>query len=799
MYNRFTERARRVLTLAREEARRFGHLQIEPEHLLLGILREGSGLAIKVLNRFRVASGELRHLVEERMVKTSSLLHYGEIVFSSRTKRVVELSIQEARELGHPYVGTEHILLAILRMKECTASQVLNGMGVEINRLREEVVRLQSSYYSKEKKTRTPALDTFGIDLTELAREGKLDPIIGREKEIQRIIQILSRRKKNNPLLIGYAGVGKTAIVEGLAQKIVKEDVPDILRMKRLISLDLPLIVAGTKYRGQFEERIKVLLNEIKESGNLILFIDEVHTLIGAGAAEGAIDASNILKPALARGEIQCIGATTLDEYRRYIERDSALERRFQTIIVHPPSVKETIDILKGLKEKYENHHGVRISEKALESVVELSDRYISDRYLPDKAIDVIDEACAMAKLFKRKPNVVPPEWTAQLELVRQSKMEAIKEQNFEKAAHWRDEERKLMEEIKEKERIEVTEEEVAEVISKWTGIPLSRLEEVESSKLLRMESELRKRVVGQEEAIKILSKAIRRSRSGLKDPRRPIGTFLFLGPTGVGKTELAKALAEFLFADEEALIRLDMSEFMEKFSVARLIGPPPGYVGYEEGGELTEKVRRRPYSVVLLDEIEKAHPEVFNILLQVMDEGRLSDALHHTVDFRNTVLIMTSNLGTSYVKKQSSIGFKKEKENTEYQELKKKLLEEAKKLFRPEFLNRLDEMIVFKPLTYKNLKDIVNILLKEVESKLSSHQIELKLSKKAKEFIIKKGYDPTFGARPLRRTLEKYIEDPLAELILKGEVTSQSKVEIVVARGKLKFRCITKALVPLV
>jgi len=799
MYNRFTERARRVLTLAREEARRFGHLQIEPEHLLLGILREGSGLAIKVLNRFRVASGELRHLMEERMVKTSSLLHYGEIVFSSRTKRVVELSIQEARELGHPYVGTEHILLAILRMKECTASQVLNGMGVEINRLREEVVRLQSSYYSKEKKTRTPALDAFGIDLTELAREGKLDPIIGRGKEIQRIIQILSRRKKNNPLLIGYAGVGKTAIVEGLAQKIVKEDVPDILRMKRLISLDLPLIVAGTKYRGQFEERIKVLLNEIKESGNLILFIDEVHTLIGAGAAEGAIDASNILKPALARGEIQCIGATTLDEYRRYIERDSALERRFQTIIVHPPSVKETIDILKGLKEKYENHHGVRISEKALESVVELSDRYISDRYLPDKAIDVIDEACAMAKLFKRKPNVVPPEWTAQLELVRQSKMEAIKEQNFEKAAHWRDEERKLMEEIKEKERIEVTEEEVAEVISKWTGIPLSRLEEVESSKLLRMESELRKRVVGQEEAIKILSKAIRRSRSGLKDPRRPIGTFLFLGPTGVGKTELAKALAEFLFADEGALIRLDMSEFMEKFSVARLIGSPPGYVGYEEGGELTEKVRRRPYSVVLLDEIEKAHPEVFNILLQVMDEGRLSDALHHTVDFRNTVLIMTSNLGTSYVKKQSSIGFKKEKENTEYQELKKKLLEEAKKLFRPEFLNRLDEMIVFKPLTYKNLKDIVNILLKEVESKLSSHQIELKLSKKAKEFIIKKGYDPTFGARPLRRTLEKYIEDPLAELILKGDVTPQSKVEIVVARGKLKFRCITKALVPLV
>jgi len=733
------------------------------------------------------------------MVKTSSLLHYGEIVFSSRTKRVVELSIQEARGLGHPYVGTEHILLAILRIAECTASQVLSSVGVEIHKLREEVIRLQSVYYSKEKKTRTPALDTFGIDLTELAREGKLDPIIGREEELQRIIQILSRRKKNNPLLVGYAGVGKTAIVEGLAQKIVKEDVPDSLMLKRLISLDLPLIVAGTKYRGQFEERIKMLLKEIKESGNLILFIDEVHTLIGAGAAEGAIDASSILKPALARGEIQCIGATTLDEYRRYIERDSALERRFQKMIINPPSVEETVAILQGLKDKYESHHGVRISDKTLELAVRLADRYISERYLPDKAIDVIDEVCAMAKLFKKQGHIVPPEWTAQLELVRQNKLEAIKDQNFEKVAELRDEEQKLLEEIRERGRVEVTEEDVAEVVSKWTGIPLSRLEDAESSRLLRMEREIRKRIVGQEEAVKVLSKAIRRSRSGLKDPRRPVGTFLFLGPTGVGKTELAKALTEFLFGSESALIRLDMSEFMEKFSVTRLIGSPPGYVGYEEGGELTEKVRRHPYSVVLLDEIEKAHPDIFNILLQIMDEGRLSDALHHTVDFRNTVFIMTSNLGTPYIKKQAAIGFNTEKEGVDYQELKKQLLEEVKKLFRPEFLNRLDEVIVFKPLTHKNLKSIVNILLKDVEEKLASHHIKLKLTSKAKEFIIQKGYDPDFGARPLRRTLEKYLEDPLAELILKGEITPHSRVEASVAHGKLKFRCIGKALVSLV
>ena len=798
MYNKFTERARRVLTLAREEARRFGHLQIEPEHLLLGLLRESSGLAMKVLARFHISSVELRHILEDKMARTSSLLHYGEIVFSPRTKRIVEIAMQESRNFGHPSVGTEHLLLAILQMEESLASQVLQGFGLEIEQVRNEVVKLQSAYRPQDKKARTPALDTFGTDLTQLAYEGKLDPTIGREKEIQRIIQILSRRKKNNPVLIGYAGVGKTAIVEGLAQKIVEKEVPEALSMKRVISLDIALIVAGTKYRGQFEERIKILLDEIKKNKDIILFIDEVHTLIGAGAAEGAIDASSILKPALARGELQCIGATTLDEYRRYIERDSALERRFQTIMVNPPTLQETFEILKGLKNKYEKHHGVKIRESALKLASELSERFISDRYLPDKAIDVIDEASAMAKLFKRQEKIISPELSAQLELIRENKLGAIKEQNFEEATKLRHEEKELTEKIKEEEKIEVTEEDVREVVSNWTGIPLSNLEETESSKLLRMEEEIRKRVVGQKEAIQSLARAIRRSRSGLKDPLRPIGSFLFLGPTGVGKTELAKALAEFLFSDVKSLVRLDMSEFMEKFSVTRLIGSPPGYVGYEEGGELTEKIRRKPYSVVLLDEIEKAHPDVFNLLLQVMDEGKLSDSLHHDVDFRNVVLIMTSNLGTSFSKKLISIGFKKREEAINYKELKEKLIDEAKKIFRPEFLNRLDEIIVFRPLNSKDLRKIVDILLKLVEDKLSPSHIKLKLSSSAKNFIIKQGYDPQFGARPLHRTIEKYIEDPLAELILKEEVTPHSEVHVMVSHGKLKFRCMGRELVSL-
>ena len=800
MHSRFTERARRVFTLAREEARRLGHYQIEPEHILLGILKEGTGIAVKILNNFHIRPQDLRFLVEESMKKTfTALLHYGEIVFSPRAKRVVELAVQEARDMGHPFVGTEHLLLAVLRMEGTTASDVLRGLGADVKSIREEVVRIQRAFIHQEKKGRTPALDTFGVDLTALARVGKLDPIIGREREIQRIIQILSRRKKNNPLLVGYAGVGKTAIVEGLAQKIVREEVPENLRMKRIVVLDLALMVAGTKYRGQFEERIKAVLNEVKQQGNILLFIDEVHTLIGAGAAEGAIDASNILKPALARGEIQCIGATTLDEYRKYIEKDSALERRFQPVMVDPPTVEETVKILEGLKEKYEAHHGVRITEKAIEAAARLSDRYISDRYLPDKAIDVIDEACAMARLFKRKEKPIPEDLIKELTHTREAKIEAIRVQDFEKAARMRDREREILERIREMEKVEVTEEEVAEVVSKWTGIPLSRLEETEAEKLLRMEEELKKRVVGQDEAIKVLARAIRRSRSGLKDPRRPIGCFLFLGPTGVGKTELAKALAEFLFGDENALIRLDMSEFMEKFSVTRLIGSPPGYVGYEEGGELTEKVRRKPYSVVLLDEIEKAHPEVFNILLQVMDEGRLSDALHHTVDFRNVVLIMTSNLGAEYIKKTPGIGFRVESEKVYYQDLKKKLLEEVKKTFRPEFLNRLDEIIVFKPLTQKDLRAIIDLMLKDIEERLSAQNVKIKLSLGAKNLIIEKGYDPSFGARPLKRTLERMVEDPLAELLLRGDIPPGSTVEGVVIRGKLRFRLPEKELIKVV
>ena len=796
MNRRFTERAKRVMILAKEEARRLGHSQIEPEHILLGILREGSGMALRVLTNIHIRPQDLRFIVEESVSKAfTAILHYGEIVFSPRARRAVELAVQEAQDLGHPFVGTEHLLLGVVRVEETTISGVLKHLGADARSIREEIRRIQRSFGYQEKKGKTPALDTFGIDLTLLAQEGKLDPIIGREREIQRIIQILSRRKKNNPLLIGYAGVGKTAIVEGLAQKIVAGDVPDNLKSRRIVSLDLALMIAGTKYRGQFEERIKAVLNEVIHQGNILLFIDEVHTLIGAGAAEGAIDASNILKPALARGEIQCIGATTLDEYRKYIERDSALERRFQPVLVDPPSIEDTLKILEGLKDKYESHHGVKISRKALEAAVRLSDRYISDRYLPDKAIDVIDEACAMARLFKKRAKK-PAKLLAELARIREEKIGAIRRQDFEKAAQLRDKEKHILERIKERERVEVTEEDVAEVVSKWTGIPLSRLEERESTKLLHMEEELSKRVVGQDEAIKILARAIRRSRSGLKDPRRPIGCFLFLGPTGVGKTELAKALAEFLFGDVDSLIRLDMSEFMEKFSVTRLIGSPPGYVGYEEGGELTEKVRRKPYSVVLLDEIEKAHPEVFNILLQVMDEGRLSDALNHTVDFRNTVLIMTSNLGTQHVKDTHSIGFRVDKEKDFYRDLRQKLMDEVKKNFRPEFLNRLDEIIVFRPLTHKSLKKIVDLMLEEIQERLSTQRIRIKLSPGARNLIIQEGYDPTFGARPLRRTLQRMVEDPLAELILRGEVPPGSTVEGVVSRGKLKFRLRDRELV---
>ncbi len=799
MYNRFTERARRILSVAKEEARKLGNSQIEPEHLLLAILREGSGVAMKILTRFHIQPEELRRRLEEKLLKSSSLLYFGEVSFSPSGKKVVEIAIEEAKHLGHNYVGTEHILLGIVSLGGSHAYHILSSLGVDSQRLREEIIHLQGRFYSPtpQKKSRTPALETFGTDITELAGAGKLDPIIGREKEIERLIQILSRRKKNNPILIGDAGVGKTAIVEGLAQKIVKGDVPESLKNKRIVALDLALLVAGTKYRGQFEERIKAVLNEIRQDGDIIIFIDEIHTLVGAGAAEGAIDASNILKPALARGEIQCIGATTLDEYRKYIEKDAALERRFQTILVNPPTVEETMEILRGLKERYEKYHGVKITEEAIQSAARLSDRFIADRFLPDKAIDLIDEASAKARLFKKKEREVPPELEAELVATQEAKNEAIRQQDFEKAAKMRDREKELMEKIREMERVEVTGEDIAEVVSKWTGIPLSRLEEDETTKLLRMEKELSQRVVGQEEAVQVLSRAVRRSRSGLKDPRRPIGCFLFLGPTGVGKTELAKALAEFLFGHEDALIRLDMSEFMEKFSVSRLVGAPPGYVGYEEGGELTERVRRRPYSVVLFDEIEKAHPDVFNILLQVMDDGRLTDSLNHTVDFRNVVLIMTSNIGAQFIRKGGSIGFKVVEEKTlSYEDMKQKLLEELKKSFRPEFLNRIDEIVVFKPLTRESLKKIVDLMLKEVRIRLKSHSIDLKLTSGAKDFLIKKGYDPVYGARPLKRAIQRYIEDPLAELLLKRDIPPGSRIEVIVKRGKLRFKVAGAALV---
>jgi ATP-dependent Clp protease ATP-binding subunit ClpC len=647
----------------------------------------------------------------------------------------------------------------------------------------------KNSSHQQQKKSKTSALDVFGRDITELARENKLDPIIGRKKEIERILQILCRRKKNNPVLIGDAGVGKTAIVEGLAQEIVKKNVPEALMFKRIIALDLALMVAGTKYRGQFEERIKAVLNEIRQDTNIIIFIDEIHTLVGAGAAEGAIDASNILKPSLARGEMQCIGATTPNEYRKYIEKDPALERRFQPIMVQPPSVAETVEILKGLKTKYENHHKVIIPDASVWAASLFAERYISERFLPDKAIDVIDEACSKVKLFKKNTENIDPELEKKLSIVQKDKSEAVRLQDFEKAAQLRDKERILKEQIELKRRLVVDVEDVAEVVSKWTGVPIQQLQEEETTKLLKMEEAIHKRVIGQNEAIVALAKTIRRSRSGLKDPMRPIGVFVFLGPTGVGKTELAKALAEFLFGNEDALIRIDMSEFMEKFAVSRLVGAPPGYVGYEEGGGLTEKVRRKPYSVVLLDEIEKAHPDVFNILLQVMEDGRLTDNLNHTVDFRNVVLIMTSNIGSDTLTKGSSLGFQSSSNNTaDHQQMKNKLMGELKRTFKPEFLNRVDDIIVFHSLAKDDLKQIVDIMLERVKIRLKEYKLDFKHTSKVSEFLIEKGYDQIYGARPLRRAIQKFIEDPLAEKILKGEISSGAIVEIRVENNELKF-----------
>lgn len=806
MFNRFTERARRVILLAKEEAKRFNHDYIGTEHLLLGLIREGEGVAAAVLMSLGLDPTKIRMEVEKLVQPGSSSSVSGDIPFTPKAKKAIELSMEEARQLGHNYIGTEHLLLGLIKEGEGVASEVLLNLGLDTGKVRDEVMQILGSAtpgFSANggdrptggapgvtaKTGKTPAIDAFGRNLTELARQGKLDPVIGRSMEIERVIQILSRRTKNNPVLLGEAGVGKTAIVEGLAQKIINMDVPELLKDKRIIILDLALMVAGTKYRGQFEERIKALMDEIKKSEDIILFIDEFHILVGAGGAEGAIDASNILKPALSRGEIQCIGATTLDEYRKYIEKDAALERRFQTIMVEPPNVEETIKILNGLRDRYEAHHKVSYTPGALAAAAKLSDRYISGRFQPDKAIDLIDEAGSRTRLatMVAPPNIKKLE--EKVEEIKKEKEAAVKSQGFEKAAKLRDDERKAKEECKEaqkkwreskiKEDVVVNEEDIATIVSRWTGIPLMRLEEKESEKFLKMEDEVHKRVIGQVEAIRVISKAVRRSRAGIKDPKRPIGSFIFLGPTGVGKTLLGRALAEFMFGDENAIIQLDMSEYMEKFNVSRLVGAPPGYVGYEEGGQLTEKVRRKPYSIVLLDEIEKAHPDVFNLLLQVFEDGRLTDSFGRKVDFRNTIVIMTSNVGAQMLKKQGALGFKTADEEASYEKMKERLMDEVKKTFKPEFLNRVDDIIVFRKLTKEDLRKIIDIEISEVQKRLHEQNIQLKLNEKAKEFLIEKGFDPTFGARPLKRTIQRFLEDPLSEDIIAGKFKEGGVVSV--------------------
>lgn len=792
MFNRFTERARKVLVLAKEEARRFNHDYIGTEHILLGLIREGEGVACAVLQNLGVDLERLRLEIEKLISPGSAASVLGDIPFTPRAKKALELAAEEAHSLGHNYIGTEHILLGLIREGEGLASQVLFSLGIDLRKVREEISSLlggSSSYTAAQATTsKTPALDSFGRDLTRLAKEGKLDPVIGRKAEIERVIQVLSRRTKNNPVLLGEAGVGKTAIVEGLAQSIVKSDVPEVLRSKRVVVLDLALMIAGTKYRGQFEERIKAVMEEIKRSKDVIIFIDELHTLVGAGAAEGAIDASNILKPSLSRGEIQCIGATTLDEYRKHIEKDAALERRFQPIIVDPNTVEETIEILKGLRDKYEAHHRVKFTDSALEGSAKLSDRYLSGRFLPDKAIDLIDEAGARARLAILTAPQEIKDLEQGLNEITKEKEALIKSQDFEAAAKLRDEEKTLrlkLENVrkdwgKKRDQIipTVGEEDIARLVSQITGIPIYRLEEKETEKLLKVEEEIGKRVIGQLEGIGAIARSIRRARAGIKEPRRPIGSFIFLGPTGVGKTLLARALAEFMFGDEDALVQLDMSEYMEKFNVSRLIGAPPGYVGYEEGGQLTEKVRRRPYAVVLLDEIEKAHPDVFNLLLQILEEGRLTDSFGRRVDFRNTILIMTSNVGAEIIRKRGSLGFKTITEEISYEEMKSLLLEEVKRTFRPEFLNRLDEVIVFRPLGKEDLEKIVDIEIGYINSRIKEQGFEVVLDTQAKEFFIEKGFDPVFGARPLRRIIQRFLEDPLAEDIIKGVFASKTKEE---------------------
>ncbi|PLR84805.1 ATP-dependent Clp protease ATP-binding subunit ClpC [Bacillus canaveralius] len=799
MFGRFTERAQKVLALAQEEAIRLGHNNIGTEHILLGLVREGEGIAAKALYALGLGSEKIQKEVE-------NLIGTGKEVtqtpnYTPRAKKVIELSMDEARKLGHSYVGTEHILLGLIREGEGVAARVLNNLGVSLNKARQQVLQLLGSNESGSHQggasanANTPTLDSLARDLTSIAREGSLDPVIGRSKEIQRVIEVLSRRTKNNPVLIGEPGVGKTAIAEGLAQQIVNNEVPEILRDKRVMTLDMGTVVAGTKYRGEFEDRLKKVMDEIRQAGNIILFIDELHTLIGAGGAEGAIDASNILKPSLARGELQCIGATTLDEYRKYIEKDAALERRFQPITVDEPTVEESVQILKGLRDRYEAHHRVSITDESIDAAVKLSDRYISDRFLPDKAIDLIDEAGSKVRLrsYTTPPNL--KELELKLEEVRKEKDAAVQSQEFEKAASLRDTEQRLREKLEEtkknwkekqgKENSEVTVEDIAHVVASWTGIPVAKLAQTETDKLLNLEEILHSRVIGQEEAVKAVSKAVRRARAGLKDPKRPIGSFIFLGPTGVGKTELARALAESMFGDEDAMIRIDMSEYMEKHSTSRLVGSPPGYVGYDEGGQLTEKVRRKPYSVILLDEIEKAHPDVFNILLQVLEDGRLTDSKGRTVDFRNTVLIMTSNVGAEALRRNKYVGFNIQDGEHDYKDMKGKVMEELKKAFRPEFLNRIDEIIVFHALEKPHLKEIVSLMSDQLTNRLKEQDINLELTDAAKEKISEEGYDPEYGARPLRRAIQKHIEDRLSEELLKGKVLTGHHVIIDVEDGE--------------
>jgi len=789
--------------LSQDEARRLNQ-HVGTEHILLGLIREGEGIAAQVLASLGVSLEQVRTEVKKFIgVGTEPILEIG---LTPRAKRVLELAWEEALNLGHNYIGTEHLLLGLIKEGEGVAARVLKSLGVDLDRARQQVLamlggaEISSNAKGKNKRrSNTPTLDQFGRDLTKLAEENKIDPVIGREKEIERVIQILSRRTKNNPVLVGDPGVGKTAIAEGLAQRIVENKVPEILRDKRVVSLDLASMVAGTKYRGEFEGRLKKVMDEIRKAQDVVIFIDELHTIIGAGGAEGAIDAANILKPALARGEIQCIGATTLDEYRKHIEKDPALERRFQAVMVDEPSKEESIEILRGLRDRYEAHHGVQITDEAIKAAVNLSDRYITDRFLPDKAIDLIDEAASRVRLqcYTAPPEIKDLE--VQLEQIKKEKEAAVRSQEFEKAASLRDKERKMQEELQNikssweekrgKERSVVGPEDIAHIVASWTGIPVKKLAEEESERLLNLEKILHERVIGQEESVQAVARAVRRARAGLKDPKRPVGSFIFLGPTGVGKTELARALAEALFGDEDAMIRLDMSEYMEKHAVSRLIGSPPGYVGYDEGGQLTEKVRRKPYSVVLFDEIEKAHPEVFNVLLQVLEDGRLTDGQGRTVDFRNTVIIMTSNVGVNTIKSESRVGFKtNESDEDNYQRMKDKVMEELRKAFRPEFLNRIDEVIVFHPLNKEHLFKIIDLMLKQVENRLKEHDLSIEFAPEAKEVLVEKGYDLEYGARPLRRSIQKLVEDEISEEILKGTFKAGDKIIVSAKEGKLVF-----------